>query len=145
MINEKERQKLLKELERTGNVGISCLKLGIHRSTYYRWRKADKWFKKKADEMLRHGRESNVDIAEQALMLQVKKGNFPAIRYVLSRLSQRYKPQERKITISHERSSPEIDLASERQRKQIDETTEGLKKLIEDIAEETAKEELSKE
>lgn len=131
MIDEKTKNKLLKELEKTGNVQISCLKVGIDRSTFYRWRQSNKAFKRVADEKLRYGREANSDIAEQALMLSVKDKNLSAIKYVLSHNSPRYKPQLRKVTIHHSKDVGEqYDL---RAKKMIDEASSYLKKSLETV------------
>ncbi|MFA4999211.1 MAG: hypothetical protein WC519_00535 [Parcubacteria group bacterium] len=91
MIDDKTKNKLLKELEKNGNVFLSCLKIGINRSTYYRWIESDKKFRKLANQALRHGRENNCDIAEHALMLRVKEKDMTAIKYLLDHNDQRYK------------------------------------------------------
>ncbi len=37
MHDDKTKEKLLKELRKFGNVYLSCLKVGIDKSTFYRW------------------------------------------------------------------------------------------------------------
>jgi len=91
MINDKAKNKLLRELEKGGNVYLTCLKTNINRSTYYRWKNEDKEFKSKADRAERQGRKNNCDIAEQALMLNVRDKKMDAIKYLLSHHSPRYK------------------------------------------------------
>jgi hypothetical protein len=104
MIDDKTKQKLLKELEKSGNVWSSCLKLNIHRSTYYRWKEVDKDFRRLANMMERHGRENMCDIAKHALMLNVKDKKMDAIKYVLSHLDPPFKrKQTSNVVILHKK------------------------------------------
>jgi hypothetical protein len=94
MIGSKTKRKLLHELEKSGNVLLSCLKIGIDKSTFYRWREQDAEFRKMSDRVIRIGRENNCDISEHSLMLNVKEKKMDAIKYVLSHNSPRYKPKK---------------------------------------------------
>ena len=101
MVDLETKNKLLKELEKTGNISISCARADIDRSTYYEWLKCDKEFGKKMKEAMKRGRENNCDIAEHALMLKVKDKDLGAIKYQLGHKSPRYKPKARKVRIEH--------------------------------------------
>lgn len=103
MINNEIKHKLLKELEKSGNVFFSCMKVNIDRSTYYRWYKQDKSFKKKADTSLHIGRENLIDIAEHALVLRLKEKDLGAIKYALSHNSPRYRTKREisRVIIEH--------------------------------------------
>lgn len=90
MIPDETKIKLLNEIEKNGNVSLSCAKVDVNKATFYRWMK-NKSFKKKADEALMRGREANCDLAESALMLLVKDKKLEAIKYVLGHNSPRYK------------------------------------------------------
>ena len=90
MLSNKTKNDLLTELEKNGNVSLSCAKIGMDKSTFYRWLK-NKAFKKRAELAIDHGRETNCDIAESSLIVQVKKGRMDAIKYLLSHNSPRYK------------------------------------------------------
>lgn len=94
MISKGVKRKLLEELAKSGNVFFACARLGIDRSTYYRWRQEDKRFDKSAELAQRLGRENICDIAEHALMINVKKGQMEAIKYALCHNSPRYKPSQ---------------------------------------------------
>jgi len=94
MVDSETKNKLIKEMEKSGNVYLSCLKVGVDKASYYRWIKKDKKFKKKSDEAIRIGRENNNDFAEHVLMLKVKDKDLPAIKYVLGHNSPRYKPKK---------------------------------------------------
>jgi len=109
MIDDKTKHKLLKELEKSGNVFLSCLKTGIDKSTYYRWFDSDKEFRKLASQAIRRGRENNCDIAEHALMLKVKDKDMAAIKYQLGHNDQRYKSkQTSNVVIFHKKDLPPV-------------------------------------
>jgi hypothetical protein len=106
MIDDETKEKLLSELEKSGNVYLSCLKINVNKATYYRWKKDDKDFRKKSTQAEKLGRESNCDIAEHALMLNVKDRKLDAIKYVLSHNSPRYKgKQTSNVVILHKKES----------------------------------------
>lgn len=94
MIDGKTIESLLQELEKSGNVYLSCMKVGVDKSTYYRWLKENKSFKKQAMTAIRFGRANNCDVAEHALMLNVKDKKMDAIKYVLSHNSPKYKQKK---------------------------------------------------
>lgn len=111
MIDDQTKQKLLKELEKSGSVWLSCTKLHIHRSTYYRWKKIDKKFGQLANAMERHGRENICDIAKHALMLNVKEKKMDAIKYVLGHLDPQFKRnQTSNVVIVHKKESPLLNM-----------------------------------
>lgn len=91
MIDEKTIEKFLKELEKSGNVGVAAARVGIHRSTIYRRREKDEEFRNKMDEAEIIGRENNVDIAEQGLMMNVKERDPRSIEFYLKNNSPRYR------------------------------------------------------
>lgn len=137
MIDDKTRQKLIQELEKSGNVYLSCLKVGVNRATYYRWREMDSKFKKSANNALRSGRENICDIAEHALLMNVKDKKMDAIKYVLGHLSPKYKPKDKRAFIIHsnvENSEETIALKhKERERYYHDGYSEAMKKFTEEI------------
>jgi hypothetical protein len=111
MIDAETKHKLLAEIAKSGNVYLSCIKTGVDKSTYYRWRKEDKGFKKEANLAQRQGRENNCDVAEQSLMLLVKDKKLEAIKYVLSHNSPRYKPKRTNSVVIEHRTASKIPLA----------------------------------
>lgn len=94
MIDDETKNKLIKELEKSGNVFLSCLKVGIDHSTYYRWIKNDKKYRDRAKQAIHLGRENNCDIATHALMRKVKDGDLGSIKYYLSYNSPIYKQKQ---------------------------------------------------
>lgn len=105
MIEEKTKQKLLKELEKIGNILMSCLKYGIDRSTFYRWKESDPEFKEKAEAAIQHGRENICDIAEHGLVRKLKEADMNAIKYTLSHNSKHYQQKRTsKVILEHRKN-----------------------------------------
>lgn len=136
MIDLETKEKLLKEIEKSGNVYLSCMKTGIDKATFYRWRKDDKQFSKKATEAVKRGRESNCDLAEHALMLNVKDKKMDAIKYVLSHQSKIYKPKARKVIIEHSNTNNSEKAISIKKKEDIRTYsagyTDGVRSFLED-------------
>lgn len=136
MIDGETKQKLLQEIEKVGNVYSSCLKIGINKATYYRWKKEDKEFSKLAGKAEKTGRENMCDIAEHALMQNVKEKRMDAIKYVLGHNSKRYQPKDRVVTIEHSTKENErmrAQLEKERERIYYDGQNSVYNELIERI------------
>lgn len=83
--------KLLTELERTGIPLTACSKVGVARSTYYRWRQESITFKLRADEAIQIGRENITDLAESKLVKNISDGNQRAIEFQLRHNDSRYR------------------------------------------------------
>ena len=91
MVDDETKQILIEEISKFGNVYLSCLKVGVNKATYYRWKQQDEKFREESDEAERLGRGNISDVAEHALLQNVKKGNQKAIEYVLSHNSAIYR------------------------------------------------------
>ena len=107
MIDQENKNKLIEEISKFGNVYQACRSIGIGRATYYRWLKEDKKFSKMAQEATKLGRENICDMAEGALVSLMKDKDLGAIKYVLSNNSKIYKPKGAKVVIEHRRKLPE--------------------------------------
>ena len=79
----KEKQLLIEQLKKTPIVQIACEKVGIGRTTYYRWRKEDSEFTKDSDEALRDGTLLVNDVAESQLLNALRNQNMTAIIFWL--------------------------------------------------------------
>ena len=88
---QKTVEKLLTELERTGIPLTACSKVGVGRSTYYRWRQENTTFKLMTDEAIRIGRENITDLAESKLVKNISDGNQRAIEFQLRHNDSRYR------------------------------------------------------
>lgn len=107
MISSKTKKNLLNELKKSGNVFFSCSKIGIDKSTYYRWRQKDEKFKGQAEEAIIIGRENMCDVSEHALMKNVREGEQRAIEYHLSHNSERYRQKRvSDVVILHRKEVP---------------------------------------
>jgi hypothetical protein len=137
MIDDETKTKFLEELEKIGNVWAACLKTNIHRSTYYRWKKSDKEFKRKANIAEHLGRANISDIAENGLLGNIKKGDPGSIKYALSHNSPHYRnTTPSRVILEHIRRSdpikndPEVtleDIVDEIERRSRTEEEEKLK------------------
>jgi len=136
MIDLETKEKLLKEIEKSGNVYLSCMKTGIDKATFYRWKKDDKQFNKKATEAVKRGRENNCELAEHALMLNVKEKKMDAIKYVLSHQSKIYKPKARKVIIEHSNTNNSEKAISTKKKEDMRTYsagyTDGVRSFLED-------------
>ena len=103
MIIERTRIQVLEEIERYGNIYAACLRIGINRSTFYRWIEKSKKFKKDVERALMIGRGNICDMAESGLLQNIKSGNQRAVEYALSHNSERYKKTESNVVIVHKK------------------------------------------
>lgn len=108
MIDDKTKSKLLKEISKLGIVYLACLKIGVDKSTYYRWKEDNKKFRKLANEAEDIGDSNFCDIAESMLSNNVKKGDQRAIEFVLTHRSKKYRPKKEinKVVILHKKDYP---------------------------------------
>lgn len=127
MIDDKTKQKLLKEISNYGNVYLSCLKTGVDKATYYRWKQQDKEFRKLANKAEKIGRDNMCDVAEHSLLKNVKDGNQRAIEYTLGNNSKRYKRKKDDVVIIHKK-----DTAPIMREPSLDEILSAYDKLFED-------------
>jgi len=135
MINLETKEKLLKEIEKSGNVYLSCMKTGIDKATFYRWKKDDKQFGKKATEAIKRGRENNCELAEHALMLNVKEKKMDAIKYVLSHQSKIYRPKDRKVFLVHSNTNTSDKAISAKKKEDIRSYTTGYTDAMKEFME----------
>lgn len=134
MIDDKTKQKLLDEISKFGNVYLSCLKVGVDKATYYRWKQQDKEFRKLANKAEKIGRENICDVAEHSLLKNVKDGNQRSIEYALNHNSKRYKRKREDVVIVHKK-----DFAQVVREPTLDEILMAHDKLFEDEEKEEIK------
>ncbi len=87
---EKNKKSLVAQLRRTPIVQAACERLGIGRSTYYKWRSEDRIFARSADHSLEAGRFLVNDMAESQLIRMIQAGSLGAIVYWLKHNNPRY-------------------------------------------------------
>jgi len=128
MIDGKTKQKLLDEIQRIGNVYLSCLKINVDKATYYRWKQNSKKFCERAEEAERIGRSNLCDVAENYLFTNVKKGDQRAIEYVLSHNSEIYKHKtDTNVYMYHKKDLPLPPIPQKTLEDIIDEHGENIK------------------
>jgi len=83
MIKDKTKLALIEQLKQTPIIEVACKKTGVSRATFYRWKKTNKEFAKKAEKAIAHGRYFINDVAESQLVQAIKDGNMTAIIFWL--------------------------------------------------------------
>ncbi len=94
---QKEREILIEYLKKVPIIQLSCEKAGISRATYYRWKKKDVGFAKKAEKALSVGVARMNDFAESQLISSIRDKNMTAIIYWLKH---RHKDYSTRVEIS---------------------------------------------
>jgi len=88
-----DRSEFIKTLREAPFISYAARKVGISRSTIYRWLKDYQRFKKEVDIVLDDGRKQLTDNAEMALLNKIKKGDMRAIIFFLTHNDPRYIPK----------------------------------------------------
>lgn len=105
---QQNRQLMLDQLKKTPVVQIAVEKVGISRSTFYRWKEEDKEFAKEADQALAEGVALVNDMAESQLLSAIRDRNISAIFYWLNHRHSAYSNKlEITAKVKDETLSPE--------------------------------------
>jgi hypothetical protein len=110
----KNRELVIEQLKKTPIVQIVCEKVGISRSTYYRWRN-NKDFCKKSDQALQEGSELVNDMAESQLLSAIREQNMTAIIFWLKH---HHKAYATKVEL-HGKLGHEVQTLTKKQEKLI--------------------------
>lgn len=139
---EKQKKALVAQLRRTPIVQLACERVGIGRSTYYKWRVYDHIFARAAEKAQEAGKFFINDLAESRLLRMVQDDNLTAIIFWLKHNNPKYAVTTRFIheyEVATERMSVEelnaysYEIAKIRARKiKLPETTEEMKERIEE-------------
>jgi uncharacterized protein involved in tolerance to divalent cations len=84
------KKKILKVLHENPIISSACIQIGISRQTFYRWREEDVDFNREVQQVINIGTDAVNDLAESALINNIKKGTMPAIRFWLSNNHKNY-------------------------------------------------------
>jgi len=93
-----EKMLILEQLKKTPIVQIACEKVGVGRSTYYRWKKDDPKFSSLTDAATTEGSLLVNDMAESQLLSAIKDKNLTAIIFWLKHHHPAY---ETRIELRH--------------------------------------------
>ncbi len=99
--------KICEELKKVPNIKYVAKKVGIDRSTLYRWRLRHHLFDKEMTDAIAIGRESINDSAESVIINGVQNGDIKCATYWLSHNHERYIAVER---VSHHRQLEKEDI-----------------------------------
>ncbi len=87
---EKQKQEFIEAYKKMPNILAVCQRIGVGRTTYYRWLKEDATFSQQIDEAEQQGREHLNDAIELALIQKAKEMNPTAMIYYLKHNHPRY-------------------------------------------------------
>lgn len=134
-----DKLKFIKYLEEVPLISYAAQKVGVARSTVYRWLNSNYDFKKAANDALDLGRKGIVDLAEMGLMAKVKEKDMGAIKFVLMHNDPRYKPERPAAVQKIEAKNEEILDLRERNKRLEELSRLSEKELCEKIREEAKK------
>ena len=89
MKKDKDQQLIIEQLKKIPIVEIACEKVGISRSTYYRWRE-DRAFAEAADAAMKDGELYINDLSEAQVVSLIREKNWSAIAFWLRAHHPRY-------------------------------------------------------
>lgn len=94
---EKQKEILVGQLLKTPIIQIACEKLGISRSTFYRWKDEDDNFDKEIIKALIKGKSLINDMAESKLIAGIQGGNMTSIIFWLKNNHKSYSENKGKF------------------------------------------------
>lgn len=109
---EEQKRLLIEQLKKTPIVQLACEKIGVARSTYYRWKKQNKTFAKEAEEAIVAGELLINDMAEAQLLSAIRDKNLTAIIFWLKHHHHRYATRV-EVTAQLKRAPEELTLEQE--------------------------------
>ena len=109
MKKDNTKKLLLEQLKKMPVVELSCQRANIGRTTYYRWRKNQK-FAKEANAAIAEGEAFITDISEGQLISLIRDRNFQALQFWLRHHHPKYSNKVEingHLTYSDEELTPE--------------------------------------
>lgn len=88
--DEKLKKLAIEQLNKTPIIQVVCEKIGLPRTTFYRWKENDEKFAEAVDEATNEGRHLINDFAESQLLNAIKNNNLKAIIYWLNHNHKNY-------------------------------------------------------
>lgn len=98
---EKQKELIVEQLNKIPIIQIACEKLGVARSTIYRWRDEDSKFDSKLIEALNKGKSIINDMAESKLIGGIQNNNMTAIIYWLKHNHKTYGERKPKFPVEN--------------------------------------------
>lgn len=103
---------VLEQLRKIPIVHVVAEKVGVSRSTIYRWKDEDEQFRKDFETAQQDGEEFISDMAESQLINLMKDKHWPSIRFWLERRSEKFR---NKIEVSGSLQMPQEELSPEQE------------------------------
>lgn len=110
MKSEKTKQLILDQLRRLPIIQAVCERVGVSRSTLYRWRDESVEFRNNLEEAIADGEALINDLTESQLISLIKDKNYSAISFWLRRRHPKFKDRleiNASIHTTNEQLSPE--------------------------------------
>ncbi|MFA5210987.1 MAG: phBC6A51 family helix-turn-helix protein [Patescibacteria group bacterium] len=82
-MNQKKKKELIKLVQENPIIELACRKIGIARSTFYRWKFEDKKFSLDIEKAREESKEVVSDLAESQLITLIKDGKIRAVMFWL--------------------------------------------------------------
>lgn len=83
MKKDRIKNLVIEQLRKIPIIQVACEKIGISRTTLYRWKSEDEEFRKKLEEALSEGEALVNDMGESQLLSLIKEKNWSAISFWL--------------------------------------------------------------
>ncbi|MFA5030830.1 MAG: hypothetical protein WC495_04535 [Patescibacteria group bacterium] len=103
---------VLEQLRKIPIIHVVAEKVGVSRSTIYRWKDESEQFRKDFEVALREGEEFISDMAESQLINLMKDKHWPSIRFWLERRSEKFR---NRLEVSGSLQMPQEELSPEQQ------------------------------
>jgi hypothetical protein len=103
----RSKKKILEQLETLPIIDYACQKIGIARSTYYRWIQEDSTFKTNALAAEERGRSSINDLAESKIIQKIRDGDMKASTYWLESNHKKYIKPRRPVIFDNSANQPQ--------------------------------------
>ncbi len=91
MKKNKKRNEFLNELRKIPIIQVACEKVGLSRTSIYRWKDEDPEFKKEMEQAMKDGESFVNDMSESQLLTLIKEKDWSAISFWLRHHHSAYK------------------------------------------------------
>lgn len=112
MKKDRVQQLVLEQLRKIPIVQVVAEKVGVSRSTIYRWQEESEQFRKDVEKAMNEGEALINDMGESQLLTLMKDKHWPSIRFWLERRNPKFKNT---IDVTANLQTPQEELSPEQQ------------------------------